>query len=514
MSDKNDRNSRADELFAILEEFRAEDEPAKAKKDAAPSEQSDPAKKAEGGCGEELLPHSLTLHLSDEGETVRTAEPSADGNPHFTELTAEESARLASQPLQENGGKGDDGDGDDDDGDEEEDKNGKGKLKGFFSKISLIPKAVIYIAVVLLISAYLSYYIITIGNDVFALVTDSREVTVVLGDSETDESVAKLLEEKGIIQYGWVYELYMKYRSDGEETKYVAGMYQLNTDLNYSQLITLLTSVRKERHELRITIPEGFTVDQIIDLFVANGLGTREGYVEAINNYPYKHEFVRLLDERGYSSDRIYRLEGYLYPDTYDFYSDTSEVYVINKLLNNFNNKFWRDFVKENDDGDSYRNMCLDEYSLDFDDVIVLASMIQAEGKTALDFECISYVFHNRLEHPTTFPCLESDATIQYILEERETDSSQIDISIDNPYNTYKYEGLPPGAVCNAGLDSLMAAMFPSAPLDSRDREINAYYFVSNNAGKTYYASSLSGHQSNVEQVKKDNEAIEAGTYN
>ncbi len=505
MSEKNDRNGRADELFAILEEFRSEDEKKEESKKALAPDPAPAEKKAEVSCGEELLPHSFASHLSDEAESVRVADTSSGGNPHFTEITAEESARLASQTILQ-----EEQDEDEDDSDEKS----RGRLSGIFSKISLIPKAAVYILIVVLVSAYLSYYIITIGNDVFALVTDSRQVTVVLGDSETDDSVASLLEEKGVIQYGWVYKLYMKYRSDGEETKYVAGMYELNTDLNYSQLITLLTSVRKERQELRITIPEGFTVDQIIDLFVANGLGTREKFVEAINTYPYKHEFVRLLDERGYSSDRIYRLEGYLYPDTYDFYSDASEVLVINKLLNNFNNKFWRDFVKENDSGYSYQKMCMEEYSMDFDDVIVLSSMIQAEGKTALDFECISYVFHNRLDHPSTFPCLESDATIQYILEERETDSSQIDISIDNPYNTYKYEGLPPGAVCNAGLDSLMAAMFPSAPLDSRDNEINAYYFVSNDAGKTYYASGLSGHQNNVAQVKKDNEAIEAGTYN
>ena len=150
---------------------------------------------------------------------------------------------------------------------------------------------------------------------------------------------------------------------------------------------------------------------------------------------------------------------------------------------------------------------------MDFDDIVVLASMVQAEGKTAEDFEYISYVFHNRLSHSGSFPKLESDATIQYALEVRETDSSKIDVSYETPYNTYLYDGLPPGAICNPGLDAFTAAMFPSAPLNEKDKAIDAYFFVSNNAGKTYYASSRSGHEKNKAQVAKDNEAIESSTY-
>ena len=79
--------------------------------------------------------------------------------------------------------------------------------------------------------------------------------------------------------------------------------------------------------------PEGFTVDEIIDLFVKNGVGTKEGFIEAINNYPYKHEFVRILDENGWNTDRVYRLEGYLYPDTYDFYENSSPRLALEKML-------------------------------------------------------------------------------------------------------------------------------------------------------------------------------------
>ena len=173
-------------------------------------------------------------------------------------------------------------------------------------------------------------------------------------------------------------------------------------------------------------------------------------------------------------------------------------------MLNNFNRKVWIDWKT------IYASDC-EEAGYSLDDIITLASMVEAEGKTAEDFEYISYVFRNRLTHADTFPKLESDATIQYAYElagmDREQDASKIDLNFNSPYNTYRYEGLPPGAICNAGLDAILAAIYPSPPLDEKDKEINAYFFVSNNAGKTYYSATLSGHERNKERVRQDNAA-------
>ena len=515
---ESDNSSETDELFEILNNKDSSDSGNKAKNGSFSSENAfvNAGENADNGTehedtGEENLPSALTNHLFDEGEAAKENEIAA-GNSHFTEIQQPlqpENAKKGRKQKNKKKSKGND---------DSENYEEPSKVKRVFSKISVIPKTVVYLAIVLIVSVYLAYFIISVANDIFAFVTDSRTVEVEISEGATDESVSKLLHEKGIIEHPKIFELYMKHHSGDEKTKYIPGTYEVNTDYNYSQIITLLTNKKIIREELRITIPEGFTVDQIIDLFVSKGLGEKEKYVEAINEYPYKHEFVRILDEKrhsenGYNKNRKYRLEGYLYPDTYDFYSDTDEVHVINRMLNNFNVKFWIGFTEENAKGESYQKMCKEKYGMDFDDIVVLASMIQAEGKTAVDFEYISYVFHNRLSHKDSFPYLESDATIQYILKKR-VESSDIDISIDNPYNTYKYKGLPPGAISNAGLDALMASMFPSPPVNSRGKEINAYYFVSNNAGKTYYSVGLSGHNSNIEQVKKDNAAIEAGTYN
>ncbi|MBQ8324732.1 MAG: endolytic transglycosylase MltG [Clostridia bacterium] len=373
--------------------------------------------------------------------------------------------------------------------------------------MSFLLKAALYIVIVLIIAAYLSYYVLTIGNDVFALVKGDAEITVTLSEDATQEEVAQILYENGLIEYDWVFSIYLQYSGDGEEIAFIPGEHKLNVSMNYIQLLAALTTPVREREVVTLTIPEGFTVDDIINLFVKNGVGTKEGFIEAINNYPYKHEFVKILDENGWDADRVYRLEGYLYPDTYDFYTDTEEYLAINKLLNNFNAKVWVDWKS------TYASICEGKgYTLD--DIVTLASMIEAEGKTAEDFEYISYVFHNRLNHKADYPLLESDATIQYALElagmDRIQDASQIDKSFPSPYNTYTNEGLPPGAICNAGLDSILSAIYPSPPYDEDGDVINAFFFVSNDLGETYYAATLSGHLKNVERVRKENAALKA----
>lgn len=522
MADNNER-SRADELFDVLQSLNGEG--------AQPENTKSPEKLsiAEGGSRvddimeilssngdlgaenadsadvaseteeEPELPSALFGHLTDENEISGTT---SEARPHFTDHISDETESVA-EPAEEPEP-------------ETEPKNNKtlNVIKKIFQQLSIVPKAIIYLALVIAVSAYLSYYIITIGNDVFALVSDTREVTITIEDDADHESVAQLLKENNIIEYDWVYELYMKYRGDGDSSnEYIAGDYTLNTNYNYSQIITVLTANNVKREVVKVTIPEGFTIDQIIDLLVESGVGQREDYIAAINDYEYKWEFVRLLDEKGYSEHRKYRLEGYLYPDTYEFFTTESEVYVINKMLNAFNDKFWKEFTRVNIKGESYQKTMLEKYGLDFDDIVVLASIVQSEGGTVEDFYAISYVFHNRLSHPQSFPKLESDATIQYALPERISDSTQLDVSFDTPYNTYLYNGLPPGAISNPGLDALNAALFPTAPTTASGATINAYFFVSNNAGKTYYASSKSGHDNNVAQAKRDNEAIKAGTY-
>lgn len=364
--------------------------------------------------------------------------------------------------------------------------------------MSFLLKALIYIAVILVAAAYCSFFAVTGINDMFALVSTENEALITVTETTTVDEVTQALKEQGVIKYPALFKLYCEVYGDGADVELVPGEYTIPDDLNFSNILYRLTTVYTERTIVRITVPEGYTVDQIIDLLVSNGIGEREEYIKAINTYPYKHEFVQLLTEMGYSEDRVYRLEGYLYPDTYDFYTDTEEYLVINKFLNNFNTRFWK-YYQEDYKAD------VEALGMTFDDIVTLASMVQMEAKYITDYECISYVFHNRLTHSSSFPYLESDATIQYFLESRKEDLTQDDLDTDNPYNSYLYKGLPPGAICCPGLEALEAAIYPAPPVNSSGKEINAYYFVSDVTGKTYYAQTNSGHEANKKTVAEVN---------
>ncbi len=374
--------------------------------------------------------------------------------------------------------------------------------------VSGLAKAVLYIVFVLLCSGFLSYFIITAGNDVFGLVKTTTPEPFTITADDNYKTVSEKLKEAGAVEYDWLFKMFVIFQEDDTDNiEFLQGEYTLESGLNYTQIYSYLTTVPYIRNEIRITIPEGFTTDQIIDLLESEGISTREELVDVINNYPFKHEFVQELESKGYSKNRIYRLEGYLYPDTYYFYEDDNAVQVINKFLNNFDSKFWDEYE------DTYKETCI-KAGLTFDEVITLASIVQMEGITLSDFENISQVFHNRLKS-NTLTKLESCATVQYILEERHDIITEADTKIDNPYNTYMYEGLPPGAICNPGINAIESSIFPAFDAQMlKDNNIKtAYFFVSDLAGNIYYAETSKGHEKNKAKADKINEQILNGEY-
>lgn len=434
-------------------------------------------------------------------------------------------------------------------------RNSKKRARG--SVAIGIAKALIYTFVICALSFFVVFGffdfwpgIIPMANDVFAFTKSGNDVTVSIQDGMSTEEVANVLSEKGVIEEEKVFKFYVKYKYDESveldkedligslfhlgkefvktmffggdidpeyELEYLSGNHTLSADMNYDQIISALTTEVYVREEVTVTIPEGYTADQIIGLLVNSGIGTKEEYVYAINEYPYKHEFVQLLNETGFAEGRNYRLEGYLYPDTYIFYKDTSEVEVINKLLNSFYSRVWVEYYT------TYKPAC-DKMGFTFDEMVTFASIVQAEGKSFSDFENVSQVFHNRFAS-TSFDKLESCATIQYAMDcdnirnglpvNRKPILSDEDTRYETPYNTYLYQGLPPGAICNPGLDAIEAALYPDMSDDIKEKFgiTTAYYFNSDMAGNMYYAQTPYQHSVNKQKAAKVNEQIENGTY-
>ena len=346
------------------------------------------------------------------------------------------------------------------------------RLDSDTTAITSLLKGIVYIVAVLVISVFASWTIIEVANDVFAFVKSDEAVTVVIEEDMTATDVAQMLYENGIIKYPTVYELFIRLKE--ESTDYLVGEYEISPSMNYGDINDAFTYVANIKEQVSITVPEGYTVDQIIDLLVKNGVGTRDGFVSAINEYEYDYRFMEGLDKL--DPERKYRLEGYLFPDTYYFFKDMSEIDAINKFLVNFDRKVPDEYYER-----------ADVLGMTMDELITLASMIQAEGRSLTDFENISSVFHNRLANPRSFPKMQSDATLQYILDKRKTALTAADLQIDSKYNSYMYPGLPPGSICNPGLDAINCALYPA--------ETNYYYFLADGHGNTYFSETNEQHE-------------------
>ncbi|MDD4773013.1 MAG: endolytic transglycosylase MltG [Eubacteriales bacterium] len=348
--------------------------------------------------------------------------------------------------------------------------------------LTSVMKAIIYIVFVLITSGFLSYFGISVFNDVFAFVKPDDEIDIIIPEYATINDISEILKDNDVIRYPSIFKLYAKLRRDSGE--YLAGAYTVTPSMDYDMLLSDFKPKKKPRAEVSITIPEGYSVDQIIELFTSRDMGTREGFIEVIENgdfSKYNLNWFIAETEADRNSDRKYRLEGYLFPDTYYFYSDSNEYTIIYKMLQNFYNKF----------DESYKARC-EELGYTVDEVIVLASMIQAEAKYPSEYSSVSSVFHNRLNNPSgpTQGRLESDPTIQYMMEDPKTIPEGADTEIDHPYNTYIIKGLPPGPICNPSLNAIQYALYPA--------ETDYLYFVAQTNGYHLFAATHEEHIMNI----------------
>lgn len=352
-------------------------------------------------------------------------------------------------------------------------------------------KAVIYLVAVLVISGCLSLFIIFVGNDAFALVKDDTQIAVTIPEGSDLSDIAEILGENDVIKYPSMFKLYINLRHRGAD-KYLSGTFTVSPSMPYDELIDTFKESAAKRKEITITFTEGMTVDEIIDKFVENGIGTRERFIDVIQNYPFDYWFIEELDKTiaaNPNSGRKYRLEGYLFPDTYNFYNNSKEEDALKRMLDNFETKF----------DENYR-LGAQQLGMTVDEVVTLASIIQKEAKFVADYPIVSSVFHNRLDHPDrTDGKLESNATVQYTMPKEEV---RLELTVeeiqkyDNAYNTYLYAGLPVGAICNPSMNAINFALYPQST--------DYYYFISDSSGANLYARNWEEHARNRQKVEAE----------
>lgn len=330
--------------------------------------------------------------------------------------------------------------------------------------------SMMYLLMVFGISAILAVVGWTMANDVLSLNKDPVTAAITVQEDSDFGDIVNELKDNGIIKYKGLFRLFATVT--GGADKVTAGTYNLNTDMDYRAILANMGPSSSSRTSKSVTIKEGMTVDQIFALLEKEGISTQAKLQDMAANHNYAFSFLQEIALGDY-----HRLEGYLFPDTYDFYTGEDAKYVINKMLVNFDAKL-TDAMREK----------IWAGGQNISQILTIASMIEKEA-TSTDRATIASVIYNRLNNPRagTAGYLQIDATIQYLLPEGEkVDQEAID-TIDSPYNTYKYKGLPPGPIANPGLESILAAMNPEST--------SYYYYALGNDGQHHFFSSYSEFQ-------------------
>ncbi len=319
---------------------------------------------------------------------------------------------------------------------------------------STVSFAVLYVIFVIGISALLACVGWIAANDVLALNKEPKSVTVTISQDDSFSDVVDMLKKNGLIEYKFLFSLFATFTGDKDDV--VAGTFTLDTDMDYRALLSGMSANSASKATIRVTIPEGYTIDQIFSLlYERNVVTSLESLQDMAANHDYAFSFLQDIDLGDY-----HRLEGYLYPDTYEFTTPENPLYVINKMLVRFDEMVTDDMRQEI--WDSGRSI---------HEIVTVASLIEKETDST-DRSNISSVIYNRLNNPNssagTNGYLQIDATLAYINGGQvPTDA---DRSIDSPYNTYLYPGLTPGPIANPGLESIQAAMSPEST--------SYYYYV------------------------------------
>ncbi len=330
----------------------------------------------------------------------------------------------------------------------------------------------LYMLMILAISVALSAMLLTSANDMFAFIKDDRDTTVTVAENTTISGMSKELGQEKIINHRFLFSLFLKLTQ--KDTNVLAGDYVLNPNMDYSAIIRSLKSGSGGNNTVEVTIPEGYTIQQIRETLLSKHVCEDESALDkALTEYRYSYDFLKDVD----MSDNW--LEGYLFPDTYQFYVNDSAVNVVDKMLSNFEKKY-----------DSNIQDGADKLNLSMHEVVTIASLIEREAKLEDEYTMISGVIHNRLNNSNKFPYLQIDATVQYAVGHKDALTSE-DLEVDSPYNTYKYKGLPPGPIASPGYTSLYAATHP----DTHDY----YYYVAMPDGSHLFAGTLSKHNANIQ---------------
>ncbi|WMT40038.1 endolytic transglycosylase MltG [Paenibacillus sp. D2_2] len=307
-------------------------------------------------------------------------------------------------------------------------------------------------------------------------------VRVTIEPGMRTSSIADTMEQQGLIKNAFLFKSYLKLKSEG--SRFQAGTYDINPGADYDEIIAKLNSGDVVKAEMiRFTIPEGYTIKQMAELLSEQGFVNEETFLKLAKS-PTGIDSLLLADIPD-KAEMKFRLEGYLFPETYELKLGSSEQEIITRMFTETDHRLHKipDFEQK-----------LKKSGLSLNEIMTVASLVEREVVVDSERSLVAGVIYNRLAKNMK---LEIDATVQYLLDKPKERLMNSDLrKVDSPYNTYLYEGLPPGPIAAPSLKSIEAALAPEAS------EYLFYVTKKDGSGEHLFAKTYKEHLKNIEKSK------------
>lgn len=358
-----------------------------------------------------------------------------------------------------------------------------------------------WIVSVLLVGTMIATFMVTGLNDLLAINRpDDTEVSVKIPADSDLETVTDLLVKNGVIKEGIYFKMFASLTKNDRD--FTEGTYQLRKNMDYQAILTNLGGKASRTDTVEVTIIEGMSVVEIADKLVAEGAlseNDKQTFLDycASDKFNDDFDFLKAITNGG---DRYYKLEGYLYPDKYEFYHNDDPLSICYKFLNNFERKL---YVKQAFDGEEklysvHKMIDKKGKGYNLDQIITIASIVQAEAADKEDMSYVASIIYNRLQNGEEMGVayLGLDSTKYYPYRSAEALPVTAGKNFKSRYDTYSLKGLPPGPICNPGNDAILAALQPA--------DSNYLFFCHDSSGQAFYASTISEHEANLERIRND----------
>lgn len=369
--------------------------------------------------------------------------------------------------IEDNGTQEDNGELDDND-DEEYVEKRTGGTKIIFG--------VVLTTVIIAVAIFCALFILRTTKEVLGIGKQKMQVIIEIPTNSGTADIANILLENNVISDTTLFRAFSKIK--GSDGTFIAGVHKLNMNMSYADIISeLQDEAINEREVADVTFPEGISLYDAAQLLEQKGVCNADDFLQTFNTAKLGFDFEQLAVV---DSMKFYKMEGYCFPDTYRFYVDEEPLVVVKKIYKNFDAKVTPDVYGR-----------LKDLDMTLEDMLTLASIVQAEAPDKRNMRLVASVYYNRLNNPTEYPKLQSDPTRDYV-------NNIIKPNIDVPcqemydlYNTYAGTGLPPGPICNPGTDAIDAVLYPV--------ESDYYYFCTDlTTGEFFYAETLEEHEDNL----------------